>query len=361
MNQKTAGLEDIKLGTRRKSIKDTRVINSHKHSDDDSGANDVNQLFPIVHEFAWDKYRETCKNSWFPYEIPMMNDIAQWPKLSADEKGIIEKTLGFLSTADSLVANNLVIGIYKNITSPECRLFLLRQAFEEAVHMESYSYIVQSLGLDEARIFNMYREIKSMADKANWSVKFTRTLSDANFSTGNLKDDQTLLRDLIAFYLVFEGIFFYVGFVQVLSLGRRNIMPGACEQIQYIFRDESMHLNFGVDLINQIIKENPELWTDAFQQEIRTIIKEGVALEYAYAEDTMPRPIIGLNKEMFKDYLEYIGNRRLKQIGLEEEWPGATNPFPWMSELIDLKKEKNFFETRVTEYQTGGSLDWDDE
>lgn len=356
-----AGLEGVKLGTRRKNFKDAKVINSHKHSKDSDGANDVNQLFPIAHPFAWDAYRDTCKNSWFAYEIGMITDIAQWPTLTADEKAIIEKTLGFLSTADSLVANNLVLGIYRNITSPECRLFLLRQAFEEAVHMESYTYIVQSLGLDEAKIFNMYREIKSMADKANWSVKFTRTLSDPTFQTGTFENNQQLLRDLIAFYLVFEGIFFYVGFVQVLSLGRRNLMPGSCEQIQYIFRDESMHLNFGVDLINQIIKENPELWTDEFKQEVRNIIKEGVALEYAYAEDTMPKPVIGLNKEMFKDYLQYIGNRRLKQIGLEEEWAGAQNPFPWMSEIIDLKKEKNFFETRVTEYQTGGALDWDDE
>ena len=358
--QTTAGLGDIKLGARRKGIKDSKIINSHKHSDDTEGANDVNQLFPIVHDWAWEFYRTTCSNSWFPYEIGMTRDIEQWPNLTDDERGILERTLGFLSTADSLVANNLVLGIYKNITSPECRLFLLRQAFEEAVHMESYSYIVQTLGLDEARIFNMYREVKSMADKANWSVKFTRTLSDPHFTTGTLEKDQTLLRDLIAFYLVFEGIFFYVGFVQVLSLGRRNLMPGACEQIQYIFRDESLHLNFGVDLVNQIIKENPELWTPEFQQEIRQIIKEGVALEYAYAEDTMPNPILGLNKEMFKDYLQYIGNRRLRQIGLEDEWAGASNPFPWMSEVIDLKKEKNFFETRVTEYQTGGALDWDE-
>jgi ribonucleoside-diphosphate reductase beta chain len=358
--QTVEGLGDIQLGARRKGVKDSRIINSHKHADNSDGANDVNQLFPIVHDWAWDFYRTTCKNSWFPYDIGMVRDIAQWPTLTDDERGILEKTLGFLSTADSLVANNLVLGIYKNITSPECRLFLLRQAFEEAVHMESYSYVVQSLGLDEARIFNMYREIKSMADKANWSVKFTRTLSDPTFVTGTLENDQKLLRDLIAFYLVFEGIFFYVGFVQVLSLGRRNLMPGSCEQIQYIFRDESLHLNFGVDLVNQIIKECPELWTDEFQKEVRGIIKEGVALEYAYAEDTMPTPVIGLNKEMFKDYLEYIGNRRLKQIGLEEEWPGAQNPFPWMSELIDLKKEKNFFETRVTEYQTGGALDWDE-
>jgi Ribonucleotide reductase, beta subunit len=177
----TAGLEDIKIGTRRKGVKDAKIINSHKHGEDSEGANDVYQLFPIVHDWAWEFYRTTCKNAWFPYEIGMTRDLEQWPTLSQDERDILERTLGFLSTADSLVANNLVLGIYKNITSPECRLFLLRQAFEEAVHMESYSYIVQTLGLEEARILICTAKSSRRQIKQNGSVKFTRTWSDPNF------------------------------------------------------------------------------------------------------------------------------------------------------------------------------------
>jgi ribonucleoside-diphosphate reductase beta chain len=191
-------------------------------------------------------------------------------------------------------------------------------------------------------------------------MPYTESLADANFHTGTPENDQRLLRDLIAFYVVFEGIFFYVGFVQVLSMGRRNKMIGTSEQFQYILRDESMHLNFGIDVINQIKIENPHIWTPEFQQEAIDIVKQGVELEYQYAVDTMPRGILGLNASMFREYLEFIANRRLLQIGLPEQYKGATNPFPWMSEMIDLKKEKNFFETRVTEYQTGGSLSWDD-
>ncbi len=190
-------------------------------------------------------------------------------------------------------------------------------------------------------------------------MRFTDSLGDPDFHTGTDAANQRLLRDLIAFYVVFEGIFFYVGFVQILSMGRRNKMTGVAEQFQYILRDESMHMNFGIDVINQIKLENPEIWTSSFQTEMTQLIKEAVDLEIEYAHDTMPRGVLGLNATMFEEYLHFIANRRCSQIGLPEQVPGATNPFPWMSEIIDLKKEKNFFETRVTEYQTGGALSWD--
>ena len=299
-----------------------------------------------------------------PNEINMSADVAIWkdPKgLTEDERMIIKRNLGFFSTADSLVANNLVLAVYRHITNPECRQYLLRQAFEEAVHTHAYQHVIQSLGLDEAEVFNMYREIPSVATKANWALKYTQSLGDPTFQTGTIENNQRLFRDLVAFYVVFEGIFFYVGFTQILSMGRRNKMVGTSEQFQYILRDESMHLNFGIDVINQIKIENPQLWTNDFQSEMIKIIREGVDLEYQYALDTMPRGILGLNAEMFKDYLHYIANRRCAQIGLTEQFPGAENPFPWMSEMMDLKKEKNFFETRVTEYQTGGSLKWEEE
>jgi ribonucleoside-diphosphate reductase beta chain len=213
--------------------------------------------------------------------------------------------------------------------------------------------------MDEAEIFNMYREVPAVHDKAAWSLPYTQSLGDPTFQTGTPENDQRLLRDLIAFYVIFEGIFFYVGFTQILSMGRRNKMTGTAEQFQYIMRDESMHMNFGIDVINQIKVENPHLWTDDFQKEIAKMIHEAVDLEYKYAIDTMPRGVLGLNAAMFSDYLRYIANRRCAQIGMPEQFAGATNPFPWMSEMMDLKKEKNFFETRVTEYQTGGSLSWD--
>lgn len=348
------GLEEIAMGAARIQVDDKQIINCRA---------DLNQLIPFKYFWAWQKYLDACANHWMPNEINMAADLALWKSadgLTDDERLIIKRSLGFFATADSLVANNLVLAVYRHITNPECRQYLLRQAFEEALHTHAYQHIVESLGLDEAEMFNMYREIPSVATKANWAIPFTRSLGDPTFKTGTFENDQRLLRDLIAFYVVFEGIFFYVGFVQLLSLGRRNKMVGTAEQIQYILRDESMHLNFGIDVINQIKIENPHLWTESFQQEAIQIIREGVELETQYAEDTMPRGILGLNANMFKTYLQFIANRRCAQIGLPEQYPGATNPFPWMSEIIDLKKEKNFFETRVTEYQTGGTLSWED-
>lgn len=343
----------LEMGATRIRVDDKMIINCHA---------DLNQLVPFKYTWAWDKYLAACNNHWMPQEINMSADIALWKTpnaLTEDERRIIKRNMGFFSTADSLVANNLVLAVYRHITNPECRQYLLRQAFEEALHTHAYQYIVESLGLDEAEIFNMYREIPSVHDKAAFSLPFTQELADQNFQTGSTEADQRLLRNLIGFYVIIEGIFFYVGFVQMLSFGRRNKMVGASEQFQYILRDESMHMNFGIDVINQIKLENPQLWTPEFREEIAALIRTAVDLEYRYAVDTMPRGVLGLNAAMFSDYLHFIANRRCAQIGLPAQYPGATNPFPWMSEMLDLNKEKNFFETRVIEYQTGGALNWD--
>lgn len=349
------GLEQLEMGAARIQVDDKKIINCKA---------DLNQLVPFKYIWAWDKYLAGCANHWMPNEINMAADVALWRDpngLTDDERMIIKRSLGFFSTADSLVANNLVLAVYRHITNPECRQYLLRQAFEEALHTHAYQYIIESLGLDEAEVFNMYRELPSVATKAAWALPFTQSLGDPEFATGTREDNQRLLRDLIAFYVVFEGIFFYVGFTQILAMGRRGKMTGTSEQFQYILRDESMHCNFGIDVINQIKLENPDLWTEEFQQEIIAMIREGVDLEVQYAHDTMPRGILGLNADMFKSYLQYIANRRCAQIGIAEQYPNAENTFPWMSEMMDLKKEKNFFETRVIEYQAGGTLKWDDE
>ncbi len=349
----TAAIKSPAVSTRRVNAADKRIIN---------GQTDVNQLVPFKYKWAWEKYLATCSNHWMPQEINMSRDIATWKDpngLSEDERRIIKRNLGFFVTADSLAANNIVLGTYRHITAPECRQFLLRQAFEEAIHTHAYQYIVESLGLDESEIFNAYHEVASIRDKDEFLLPFIHAVMDPHFNTGTPENDQTLLKSLIVFACLMEGLFFYVGFTQILALGRQNKMTGAAEQYQYILRDESMHCNFGIDLINQIKLENPQLWTSGFKTEIKALFMNAVELEYRYAEDTMPRGVLGLNASMFKGYLRYIANRRATQIGLEELFPNEENPFPWMSEMIDLKKERNFFETRVIEYQSGGALSWD--
>ena len=347
------GEEELEIMSGRVQVDDKAMINCRA---------DLNQLVPFKYDWAWQKYLDGSANHWMPQEVNMTTDIALWKSedgLTEDERMIVMRNLGFFSTADSLVANNLVLAIYRLITNPECRQYILRQSFEEAIHTHAYQYCIESLGMDEGEIFNMYREIPSVAKKASWGLKYTKEISDPGFETGTDETDKMLLKNLIAFYCVLEGIFFYCGFTQILSMGRRNKMTGTAEQFQYILRDESMHLNFGIDMINQIKIENPHLWDEQMRQEAAQMILEGTELEVQYAKDTMPRGILGMNANMMEEYLQFIANRRLVQIGLEEEFEGATNPFPWMSEIMDLRKEKNFFETRVIEYQTGGALSWD--
>jgi ribonucleoside-diphosphate reductase beta chain len=344
---------DSGASLRRVTVEDKRVINSKA---------DVNQLVPFKYKWAWEKYLAACANHWMPQEINMSRDIALWKDpggLTEDERRVVKRNLGFFVTADSLAANNIVLGTYRHITAPECRQYLLRQAFEEAIHTHAYQYIVESLDLDESEVFNAYHEVSSIREKDEFLVPFIDTLTDPAFRTGTPQADQELLKSLIVFSCLMEGLFFYVGFVQILALGRQNKMTGAAEQYMYILRDESMHCNFGIDLVNTVKLENPHLWTPAFREELQELFRRAVELEYRYAEDTMPRGVLGLNAPMFKEYLRFIANRRCQQIGLEALYAGAQNPFPWMSEMIDLKKERNFFETRVIEYQTGGALSWE--
>jgi len=321
---------------------------------------DVNQLVPIKYKWAWHFYLDGCANHWMPTEVSMQRDIEQWknPTLfTDDERHVIKRVLGFFSTAETLVGNNIVLSIYKMVDNPECRQYLLRQAFEEAIHAHCFQYVVESLSLDESEIFNMYRENKEIYEKDEFSMSCTDGIIDENVDLSTKEGLQKFINNLVAFYVVTEGIFFYSGFVLMLSFGRQNRMPGVCEQIQYILRDESIHMNFGIELINTIIDENPYCWTPEFQEFLVKRIKRAVELECAYAQECLPRGVLGLNVPLLKEYIEYIADRRLEKLRLPRLY-NASNPFPWMSEVIDLKKEKNFFETRVTEYQTGGALEW---
>ncbi len=342
---------DFRMTKDRPKVNDRRIINGEE--------GDVVQLSPIKHQFAWDAYKAGNANHWLPEEISMQKDIELWKsnQLTAEERRAINMTMGFFTTADSIVANNLVLAVYKHVTSPECRMYLLRQAFEEAVHTHSYQYIVESVGLDEGDIFNMYREVESIYKKDIFVVSLTEGILKDGFTTHTFEGAQKFLENLIIFYVITEGIFFYSSFAMMLSFQRQNKMVGTAEQFQYIMRDESMHMNFGIDLINAIKVENPELWTPVFEQKVVDLVRKGVELEIDYGTDVVPEGILGLNKSLIRDYVQHIADRRLERIGLKTVY-GSANPYPWMSEAIDLGKEKNFFETRVTEYQVGGTLEW---
>ncbi len=341
-------------------IKGANPVDINKRRVINGGDADVMQLYPMRHTFAWEAYNIGNANHWLPTEISMQKDIEQWKHptlLSQDERQAFETVLGFFTTADSIAANNVVLALYKHVTSPEVRMYLLRQGYEEANHTHSYQYIVESLGMDESKIFNMYREIDAIYSKDNLILALNDGIFDPAFKTGTFENDQKFLENWIAFALIMEGIFFYSSFAVMFGFQRQNKLTGSAEQIQYIMRDESQHLNFGINIINAIKEEQPELWTKEFQDHIVDLVRRAVVLEYTFAIEVFPKGIFGMNAAGFKQYIEHIADRRLERIGLPAQY-NVENPFPWMSEAIDLSKEKNFFETRVTEYKVGGQLEW---
>ena len=322
---------------------------------------DPNKILPMTYMWAREYYKSGVANNWTPEEISMQRDIEQWKSataLSDAERKMILWNLGFFSTAESLTANNLVLAVYQHVTNPECRQYLLRQAFEEAVHTDTFIYCCDTMGLNPDEIYRMYETIPSIKAKDDFVVGLTRSIFDPNFQMQTIDDIRKFIRDLIGYYVIMEGIFFYAGFAMMLGLKRRNKMVGIGQQFEYIMRDESLHLAFGCDLINTIKAENPGVWTQELQAEIIELIKKAVELECAYAKDACPDGIVGITAQQFYDYVEFIADRRLERIDLPKQFH-TKNPFPWMSLATDLTKEKNFFETRVTEYQTGGSLKWD--
>jgi ribonucleoside-diphosphate reductase beta chain len=322
---------------------------------------DPNKILPIHYPWAREYYRSGINNNWTPEEVSMQRDVEQWKArdvLSEGERRLILWNLGFFSTAESLTANNIVLAVYQHVTNPESRQYLLRQAFEEAIHTDCFIYCCDTLGLDPDRIYNMYQTIPSIQEKDAFVVDLTRSVLDPGFSTQGPENMQRFVHDLIGFYVIMEGIFFYAGFAMMLALKRQNKMVGIGEQFEYIMRDESLHLAFGCDLINTIRRENPEIWTSSFTDHVVELVEQAVGFEQRYALDACPNGLLGLNAELFTQYVEYVADRRLERLGLPRRYD-ATNPFPWMSQSTDLAKEKNFFETRVTEYQSGSSLVWE--
>lgn len=253
------------------------------------------------------------------------------------------------------MSNNLLLTVFRYVTDAECRQYILRQAFEESLHNMTVVYVCDSLGLEINEIYDAYKTVPSIKAKDDFLMSITTDINRPEFSTATPEGKQEVLRSLITFYLICEGLFFYSGFAMLLSFGRQNKLPGVSEQIEYTLRDESLHLQFGTQLVNTIIAQNPEIWTKEFKADTLEHIKKAIELEIAYVHDVLPRGVLGLNAELFLEYMYYIGNRRLESIGLPQ-LRKARNPFPWLSEVIDITKQKNFFESTVTDYSTGGVI-----
>lgn len=322
---------------------------------------DVNKILPMKRPWAWEMYKKGVANNWTPEEIAMQDDVEQWKSktaLTEEERALALLNFGFFSVGESLTASNLVLVLYKYIKDPACRSYLLRQAWEEQLHVHMFVYICDSLGLDPDHVYNMYKTVGEIKEKDDFVVELTQSLVDENIDVDTPEGKLSLLRNLIGYYIVMEGIFFYGGFAQMLAMKNKNKLVGAGQQFEYVLRDESLHVQFGVNVINSIKEEAPEIWTDQLKNELIDIVKKAVELEHMYLEKTCPTAVVGIPQKLFKQYIEYIADRRLESIGLPAQYK-SENPFPWLSKVMDLSKETNFFEKRVTEYAVGTLEDWD--
>ena len=319
----------------------------------------VNQILPHTNKWAWDLYKLGKNNNWTPEEVPMVKDVQNWKKddaISDDERLLIKRCLGFFAGSESLVGNNLFT-MFKYVTDPECRQFMARQMYEECLHNDTIVYICDSLDLDISEVYEAYETIPSIKAKDDFLMSVTRNLAQNPVDSQAPEGIKEIIKAAFIYWIVCEGTFFYSGFAMLLALSEKS--PGIAEQIQYTLRDESLHIKFGTNLLNKIREQHPDVWTKELDEELTGYLKEAVALEITYAKDVLPKGILGLNADMFVDYMQHIANRRLANLGMDFRYEKDVNPFPWLSETIDLSKQKNFFETKVTEYQNAGALDDD--
>jgi len=339
-------------------VKNIDIINNRKviNGNDDG----LMQVSPLKHQFADDIFRIMLKNTWVPQEVQMAKDIEMWNSsdfLTEREREVYKRSLAFVSNLDGLQTNNLVINICKHITSPEISICVVRQAFEEALHVHSYATMVEALSLDPEEVYGLYRKDKTLYEKNKQVLAAVGKIAAPDFKTGNFENDQLFLEACVG-NVILEGIYFYSAFLIFYVFRRNNKMPGSAEMIQFINRDEDMHLSLFINIVEKIKEEQPELWTPKFQKKISDNIKSAVDLEYNWGVSCIGDGILGLTPGLLREYLEFVGDMRLLGVGLPKIW-NSKNPFPWIDEITQSSMiEVNFFEGTVKEYSTG-SLDWD--
>ncbi len=328
---------------------DKRVVN---------GTTDINQLAPFKYPWAWEYFLNANKNHWTPLDVNMTQDVQDYRhKLTLEERHVYENVLSYLTTSDILAMRNIGLAVMEKMSAPELQIYQARQVFEEAMHTWTYQHCIETIGLDQGEIYNRYRVVPEINQKIQIA---NRRLNSVMRPDIDLRDRDELENFVMAYTFfggIFEGCWFYNGFSPIFALQRRGLMKGTAEQLQYIMRDEVLHASFGIRVVKQIIKEenltlNPKAVQDMWE--------EADAAEAAYAGYLLRDPILGYSKEDHVEQFRFIANRRAKQLNHAKPFPGVDEAaLPWLDEQANLRKEKNFFETRVTEYQTGGALNWD--
>ncbi len=307
-------------------------------------------LHPIRYKWAYDLYTQAVRNTWFPHEIALQEDLQDWARMTEDERHSITFLMAFFNPAELIVNRSIALGIYPYLKSPEAHLYLAKQMWEEANHCVSFEYVLETFPFDKEKIFNLHLDVPSMVAKEAYINRFMKRMTENTLDIESTEGKKDFIRNLVATNIVMEGIWFYSGFMVALSFRQRNILKNFGSMINWVIRDESLHLKFGIQLVHTILEENQELLTEEFANEIRTLIIEGVDLETTYNKDLFPNGILGLNAEYVNQYVQYVADRRLEELGLQPHY-GATNPAKWMGTATDVFELVNFFETQNTSYE----------
>jgi ribonucleoside-diphosphate reductase beta chain len=307
-------------------------------------------LHPIRYKWAYDLYNQAVRNTWFPHEIALQEDLQDWAKMTEDERHSITFLMAFFNPAELIVNRSIALGIYPYLKSPECHLYLAKQMWEEANHCVSFEYVLETFPFDKEKIFNLHLDVPSMVAKENYINRYMKRMTEETLDIETPEGKKDFIRNLVATNIVMEGIWFYSGFMVALSFRQRNILRNFGSMINWVIRDESLHLKFGINLVHNVLEENEELLTEEFAAEIRALIIEGVDLETAYNKDLFPNGILGLNAEYVNQYVQYVADRRLEELGLPKHY-NATNPAKWMGTATDVYELVNFFESQNTNYE----------
>lgn len=310
-------------------------------------------LHPIRYQWAYDLYNQAVRNTWFPHEIALKEDLDDWAKMTEDERHAVKFLMAFFNPAELIVNRSIALGVYPYLKSPECHLYLAKQMWEEANHCVAFEYVLETFPFDRENIFNLHLSVPSMTAKEAYINKYMKRMTEDSLQIDTIDGKKDFIRNLVATNIVMEGIWFYSGFMVALSFRQRNQLRNFGSMINWVIRDESLHLKFGMNLVHNILDENPELLTEEFANEIRDIIVEGVNLETTYNKDLFPQGILGLNAEYVNQYVQYVADRRMEELGLPKHY-NATNPAKWMSTANDVYELVNFFEAQNTSYEVDG-------
>lgn len=313
---------------------------------------DVN-LHPIKYKWAYDLYNQAVRNTWFPHEIALKEDLEDFEKMTEDEKHAVEFIMSFFNPAELIVNRTLALGVYPYLKSPEAHLYIAKQMWEEANHCVAFEYVLETFPFDRNKVYSTHLEVPSMKAKEAYIMRYLKRMTEERLDIETVDGKKDFIKNLVAYNIVMEGIWFYSGFMVMLSFRQRNQLRNFGSMINWVLRDESLHLKFGINLVHNILEENPELLTEEFAAEIRNIIIEGVDLETAYNKDLFPNGILGLNADYVNQYVQYVADRRLAELGMPKYY-NATNPAKWMSTATDVFELVNFFEQQNTSYEVDG-------